>query len=350
MRFPLRGPESPEMEDRPIRRVAIMTSGGDAPGMNAAIRAITRTALQHGLEVLGFYRGYEGILNKNYSVLEHHSVSNIIQRGGTILRSARSAEFRTEEGRRKAAENLRELGVDALFVIGGDGSLKGAHLLSQDWDGQIIGLPGTIDNDLNGTDSTIGYFTALDTALQAIDKVRDTADAFERIFLVEVMGRMAGFIALGVGIGCGAEFVLVPEQPFDLRELVHGIRESRRQGKLSCIIVVAEGVIASGVRSLDGKITMHDSTVLAKELEKDTGLDCRAVILGHIQRGGSPAALDRILASSLGAYAVEMALEGRTGIMVGIRAHELRAVPIEETWSRKKRLDPYELKVQRLLG
>ena len=338
------------MSRKPIKRVAIMTSGGDAPGMNAAIRAITRMSLQHGLEVLGFYRGYEGILNKNYSVLEHHSVSNIIQRGGTILRSARSAEFRTPEGRRKAADNLGELGVDVLFVIGGDGSLKGADLLAGEWDGQVIGLPGTIDNDLNGTDYTIGYFTALDTALQAIDKVRDTADAFERIFLVEVMGRMAGFIALGVGIGCGAEFVLVPEEPFDLRELVHGIRRSRELGKLSCIVVVAEGVVASGIRSLDGKITMHDSTVLAKELEKETGLDCRAVILGHIQRGGSPAALDRILASNLGAYAVQAAMEGQNRVMAGIRAQELRTVPLEETWAARKTLDPYHLMVQRTLG
>lgn len=333
-----------------IRKVGVMTSGGDAPGMNAAIRAITRTALANGLEVVGFYRGYQGIVDKNYTELERKSVANIIQRGGTILRSARCKEFRTPEGRDKAADTLRDLGVDALFVIGGDGSLKGAHELKNHWDGQVIGLPGTIDNDLAGTDFTIGYFTALDTALQALDKVRDTADAFERIFLVEVMGRMAGFIAVGVGIGCGAEEVLVPEREFDLRKLVGRILASRESGKLSCIIIVAEGVVHRGVPSIDDRIVIHDTTMLAKEIQKHTELDARAVILGHIQRGGNPTALDRMLASTLGAYAVESAIAGRDMVMTAMTAGKLRLVPLEETWGERKPLDEYQLKVQQLLS
>ena len=338
------------MADKKPTKVGIITSGGDAPGMNAAIRAITRASLHHGLDVVGFYRGYDGIVNKNFTELTRRSVGNIIQKGGTILRSARCKEFEEPAGRDKAAANLNEIGVDCLFVIGGDGSLKGAHALTDHWDGQVIGLPGTIDNDLNGTDFTIGYFTALDTALQALDKVRDTADAFERIFLIEVMGRMAGFIALGVGIGCGAESVLVPEEPFELRDLVDGIRKTRASGKLSCIIVVAEGIVAEGVTSLDGKITIHDSTVLAKEIQRETGQDCRAVVLGHTQRGGNPAALDRLLASMLGAFAVEEALKGANKVMAGIIAQELRMVPLEDTWSTRKPLDDFQLHVQNILA
>ncbi len=338
------------MPDSKPRNVGIITSGGDAPGMNAAIRAITRTALKNGIGVIGFYRGYEGIIHNTYEILERASVANIVQRGGTILRSARCAEFMTPEGRDKAARTLRDLAVDVLFVIGGDGSLKGAQALRENWDGQVIGLPGTIDNDLNGTDYTIGYFTALDTALHAIDKVRDTADAFERIFLVEVMGRMAGFIALGVGIGCGAEEVLVPEREFDLGALIKRIQDSRAAGKLSCIIVVAEGVVHRGVRSIDERITIHDSSVLAKEIQRETGLESRAVVLGHIQRGGNPAALDRMLASMLGTYAVEAAIDGASGVMVGVRSQQRCLVPLEETWSERKPLDDYMLRVQKMLA
>ena len=338
------------MSDSRPRNVGIVTSGGDAPGMNAAIRAITRTALKEGIGVVGFYRGYDGVVNRNFVPLQRASVANIVQRGGTILRSARCEEFMTPEGRDKGAQTLRDLEVDVLFVIGGDGSLKGAQALREHWDGQVIGLPGTIDNDLDGTDYTIGYFTALDTALHAIDKVRDTADAFERIFLVEVMGRMAGFIALGVGIGCGAEEILIPERPFELRALISRIQDSRASGKLSCIIVVAEGVVHRGVRSLDERITIHDSSVLAKEIQRETGLESRAVILGHIQRGGNPAALDRMLASMLGAYAVEAAIAGEDGVMVGVRAQERCLVPLEETWRDRKPLDEYMLKIQKILA
>lgn len=340
------------MAEKRIRNVGIMTSGGDAPGMNAAIRAITRAALKHDLGVIGFYRGYAGIVNEDYEKLDRQSVANIVQRGGTILRSARCAEFMEPAGRDKAADVLRKLEVDVLFVIGGDGSLKGAHTFKEHWDGQIIGLPGTIDNDLKGTDYTIGYFTALDTALESIDKVRDTADAFERVFLVEVMGRMAGFIALGVAIGCGAEEVLVPEQGvLDLSALVDRILESKKSGKLSCIIVVAEGVVHRGVRSIDERMTIHDSSLLAKEIQKHTSLETRAVILGHIQRGGSPAALDRILASTLGAYSVDVALQGGTDLMVGIQAQQRCTVPLVETLGDGgKLLDEYVMQVQRLLA
>ena len=338
------------MADSKPRKAGIITSGGDAPGMNAAIRAITRTALRSDMEVVGFYRGYDGIVNEQYTPLDRRSVANIVQRGGTILRSARCAEFMEPAGRDKAADTLRRLGVDVLFVIGGDGSLRGAAALRDHWDGQIIGLPGTIDNDLAGTDYTIGYFTALDTALHAIDKVRDTADAFERIFLIEVMGRMAGFIALGVGIGCGAEEVLVPERELDLRELIKRIQDSKASGKLSCIIVVAEGVVHRGVHSLDERITIHDSSMLAKEIQRETGFESRAVILGHIQRGGSPAAPDRMLASMLGTYAVEAAIDGANGVMVGVRSRQPCLVPLEETWSERKPLDEYMLRVQKLLA
>ncbi len=321
-----------------IKKIGVITSGGDSPGMNAAVRAIVRTAGYHHLEVFGFLQAYQGLIDNEYIPLNNRSVSNVIQRGGTIIRSARCNAFKTPEGRTRAADNLTALGIDALLVIGGDGSLKGATKLAEQWPGQIVGLPGTIDNDLWGTDHTIGYFTALDTALDAIDKIRDTADAIDRVFLVEVMGRMAGFIAEGVGISGGAEEILVPERKVDVSGLIEDIDAAKRKGKVSFIIVVAEGAYAGG------------AIALANELQEKSGIECRPCVLGHIQRGGSPAALDRILASKLGAYAVEQAIQGQSHVMVGVINNELVSTPLKHTWQKKKSLDPYLLSLQKILS
>ena len=321
-----------------MKRIAVITSGGDSPGMNAALRAIVRTAASHNLEVFGFLQAYKGLIDNDYVQLNSRSVSNIIQRGGTIIRSARCKAFKTPAGRAQAAANLMLLKIDALLVIGGDGSLKGASLLAEHWEGQIIGLPGTIDNDLWGTDYTIGYFTALDTALEAIDKIRDTADAIDRVFLVEVMGRMAGFIAEGVGIAGGAEETLVPERPLDVDALIEDIQLAKQKGKVSFIMIVAEGAYEGGV------------TILGQELQQKSGIECRPCILGHIQRGGSPVALDRILASKLGAYAVEQAMHGHSQVMAGIINNELVLTPMEQTWKNKKSLDSYLFSLQKILS
>jgi 6-phosphofructokinase 1 len=283
-------------------------------------------------------QGYQGLIDDQYLSMDNRSVSNIVQRGGTILRSARCKAFTTEAGRQQAANTLQGLGVDALLVIGGDGSLRGAHLLRQQWSGQVIGLPGTIDNDLSGTDYTIGFFTALDTAMDAIDKIRDTADAFDRIFLVEVMGRMAGFIALYSGVGGGAEEILVPEREFDLTDMCERVVSARQKGKVSYIVVVAEGAWPGGASSL------------ANELQGKTGLDCRPCVLGHVQRGGSPDTLDRLLATKLGAYAVEMVEQGANGVMVGEINQQLVTTPLEQTWSVKKPLDPYLFELKSILA
>ena len=326
------------MNDQKVHKIGVLTSGGDAPGMNAATRAIVRTATYYGLDVIGFMKGYYGLVNNEFIELNNRSVSNTIQRGGTFLRSARCQEFRTEEGRKQAARNLEQLGVDTLLVIGGDGSLRGAHLLTEVWQGQVIGLPGTIDNDLAGTDYTIGFFTALDTALDAIDKLRDTADAIDRVFIVEVMGRMAGFIAQGDGIGGGAEEIIVPEYAFDIDVISEHIELAKNKGKVSFIMVLAEGAYEGG------------ATALSQVLTEKTGIACRPCVLGYIQRGGSPAALDRILATKLGAYAVEAALQGVSGVMVGLINKELSLTPLEKTWTEKKPLDAYLEKIQPILA
>jgi 6-phosphofructokinase 1 len=267
----------------------------------------------------------------DFRPLGSRSVSNIIQRGGTILGSSRCKEFETKDGMYRGAENLREMGVDALLVIGGNGSLKGALEFSQVWDGQIIGLPGTIDNDLGGTDWTIGFFTAVDTALDSIDKIRDTAEAFQRIFLIEVMGRKAGDIALGVGIGGGAEEILIPEIPFDMDALGHRLVEAKKRGKGSYIVVVAEGACGGGVFEV------------AREIKRITSYDCHVCVLGHIQRGGSPIAHDRIFATRTGAKAVAAALEGTTGVMVGVQKGELRLTPFDQLDKRLHFFEPERL-------
>lgn len=321
-----------------IKRIAVITSGGDSPGMNAALRAIVRTAVYYEIEVFGFLQAYKGLIENSYIQLDGRSVSNIIQRGGTIIRSARCPEFKTPKGRAQAAANLNALNIDALLVIGGDGSLKGASLFAEQWQGQTIGLPGTIDNDLWGTDYTIGYFTALDTALDAIDKIRDTADAIDRVFLIEVMGRMAGFIAEGVSVAGGAEETLVPERPVDIESLIKSIKGAKQKGKVSYIMVVAEGAYDGG------------ATALAQQLQEKSGIECRPCVLGHVQRGGSPAALDRILASKLGSYAVEQAMQGKTQVMAGIINNELLMTPMEQAWKNKKPLDAYLVSMQKMLS
>jgi 6-phosphofructokinase 1 len=321
-----------------IGRIAVLTSGGDAPGMNAAIRAVVRVACYHGIEVFGVMRGYQGLIGDEFVKLSPREVSNVIQRGGTILKTSRSREFETAQGLRKAAENLEANGIDGLIVIGGDGTYRGAIDLARYWDGGIIGVPGTIDNDLYGTDDTIGYYTAVNTALEAIDKIRDTADAHERFFLVEVMGRHAGFIALDVGISGGAEEVLVPETKTKLKDVCDHLCAGKAKGKASSIIVVAEG-------DEEG-----NAFQIAEKLKTMSGNEYRVVVLGHLQRGGSPTAADRILATELGAFAVEQLMKGRSGVAVGTVNHELVTVSLKDCVSKKKKLNGYLLKLLPVLA
>ncbi len=318
-----------------IRRIGVLTSGGDSSGMNPAIRSIVRYALHKGLEVYGIMRGYTGLIEGDFVRLNHHSVSNIIGKGGTILKTSRCPEFLKASGQRKAVERLRKYLIDALIVIGGDGSFRGAHKLSSRWGIQAIGVPGTIDNDLNGTDSTIGSDTAVNVALDAIDKIRDTATSLERIFIVEVMGRLSGYIALQVGLAGGAEEVVIPENKLYIDKLCQRIREGRRKGKYSWIIIVAEGA--------------WDSNALAKAIRKKTGFEVRVSVLGYIQRGGMPTAFDRILATTLGKYAVEAVLNGNTDVMIGISNGRVKKVPFSLAVQRKDWLDKGLLKLIEIL-
>ncbi|MDO6713010.1 ATP-dependent 6-phosphofructokinase [Aliiglaciecola sp. 2_MG-2023] len=322
-----------------MRKIALLTSGGDAPGMNACIRAIVLTSLRYGLEVYGYRHGYNGLLEQEYLNLRAKNVLNIIQRGGTILNSARCLSFKSNDSAKTAAKNLDALGIEALLVIGGDGSFRGAKHLAKHWSGQVIGLPGTIDNDVDGTDATIGYYTAIETALDSIDKVRDTADAFERIFLIEVMGRHAGFIGLNAAIASAADHIMLPEISRscedELENLIAHIEAvKKRRGNSSYIVVIAENLWPEGV------------TKLAEILSQKTQIECRPVILGYVQRGGSPVSQDRVLATKLGAFAVEMALEGKTGVMVGEINQQLVCSELETSWQQKKPLDPYLVKIQ----
>ena len=312
-----------------MKRIGIMTSGGDAPGMNAAVRAGVRTALHHGLTPFAIDEGYVGMIDGVGREMTSRDVSNIVQRGGTVIHTGRSREFFEEAGRERAARNLREWQLDGLVIIGGDGSFRGAMKLAELWDGKIIGVPGTIDNDLWGSDFTIGFDTAVNTALGSIDRIRDTAEAHKRAFIVEVMGRHAGFIALAVAVGGGAEVVLVPEERTDLDAVCREINRDRALGKTSLIIVVAEGDEAGNGQEIGAKL---------KEIG---GIETHVTVLGHVQRGGSPTAADRILATKLGAYAIDSLLEGCTGVMVGEVAGRLVRVPFEETVSKKKPIDEY---------
>ncbi|MBL7129968.1 MAG: 6-phosphofructokinase [Candidatus Omnitrophica bacterium] len=304
-----------------MKKIGVLTSGGDAPGMNAAVRSIVRTALAKDLEVIGIFKGYSGLIDEEIKPLNHRSVSNIINRGGTVLKTSRCEEFMTKEGQRKAVEVIKRNRIDGLVIIGGDGSYRGAQVLSKEWNIPCIGVPGTIDNDLNGTDYTIGSDTALNTALEAIDKIRDTVTSLERIFVVEVMGRLSGYIALNVALAGGAEQVVLPERRFDIQQMCQEITEGYIRGKASWIIIVAEGVIKG-----------HD---IAEKINKNTDLETRVVVLGHIQRGGSPTAKDRVLATCLGAAAVDLLLKGESGKAVGVAGEDINVVSIEEAVSKK---------------
>lgn len=303
-----------------IQKIAVLTSGGDAPGMNAAIRAVVRTSAYHNIEVLGIYRGYQGMIEEDFVELNARSVRDTINKGGTFLKSARSKEFRTKEGRQKAYENLKKQNVDALVVIGGDGSFTGALLFNEEHNFPVIGIPGTIDNDIYGTTYTLGYDTALNTAVEAIDKIRDTASSHNRMFIIEVMGRDAGFIALNSGIGGGAERILIPEESTPIEELLEDLEKGQAKGKTSNIIVVAEG-------DKSGKNVFELKEYIEK---KHPEYDIRVSVLGHMQRGGAPSCYDRVLATRMGVKAVETLLEGKSNYMVGIRNDRMELVPLEK--------------------
>jgi 6-phosphofructokinase 1 len=310
---------------REIKTIGILTSGGDAPGMNAAIRAVTRSAIFNGWKVYGIYRGYEGLIGGDFKELTTESVSNTIQKGGTILKTARSKEFMTPEGRAKAYANLQEFEVDALIVIGGNGSLTGAQDFAREYDIPVIGLPGTIDNDLYGTDTTIGYDTALNTIVECVDKIRDTANSHDRIFFIEVMGRDAGFLAQNSAIAAGAEAAIIPEDQTDIDQLEQFIAHGCRKSKNSSIVIVSESKKDGGA--------MHYAERVKKEYP---GYDVRVTILGHLQRGGSPSAHDRILASRLGYASIQALLEGQRNIMVGISNDKIVYVPISRAAKQNK--------------
>ncbi|MEK4872764.1 MULTISPECIES: 6-phosphofructokinase [Bacillaceae] len=307
-----------------VKRIGVLTSGGDAPGMNAAVRAVVRKAIFHGVEVYGVIGGYAGLISGNFRKLEVGSVGDIIHRGGTFLFSARCEEFKTKEGQQKGIEQLKKHNIDGLVVIGGDGSYMGAKALTEQGF-PCVGVPGTIDNDIPGTEFTIGFDTALNTVIDAIDKIRDTATSHERTFIIEVMGRNAGDIALWAGLAGGAETILIPEEGFHLEEIVKRLKKGQERGKKHSIIVVAEGV-ASGVE-------------IGKLIEENTDFDTRVSVLGHMQRGGSPTAQDRVLASRLGAYAVELLVEGKGGRAVGIEKNQLVDYDIIEALARKHTID-----------
>lgn len=321
-----------------IKRIGVLTSGGDAPGMNAAIRAVTRTAIYHGLEVFGIKRGYEGMIDGDIEKLESHNVSGIIQKGGTILKTARSARFRTPEGRKQAFENLQKHEIDGIVVIGGDGSFTGASILSQEYNIPVIGIPGTIDNDLYGTDYTIGYDTALNTVVDAVDKIRDTASSHNRIFFIEVMGREAGFVALESGIATGAELIMIPEVKNQLTELREFL-EKRAKINKSSIIIVAEG---------DDEGNAFE--IAAKVEPEFPQFDIRVTILGHIQRGGSPSCYDRVSASRMGVAAVEALLDDQKSIMVGLSHGQIVHVPLSKTVKMHKGVPKSYLDVSHILA
>jgi len=302
-----------------IKHIGVLTSGGDAPGMNAAIRAVVRTAIYYDLEVTGIRQGYQGLIEGFFEPLKSHSVSEIIQRGGTILKTARCEEFKTEKGRRKAYENLKKQGIDGVVVIGGDGTFRGARIFNEEYEIPFVGVPGTIDNDIFGTDRTIGYDTALNTAIQAIDKIRDTASAHNRLFFIEVMGAEAGFIAIRSGIACGAEAILIPEIKDQAKSLIKQLEEGKRRKKSSNIIIVAEGDDEGGAAEIANKV---------KDDFKDYSV--RVTVLGHIQRGGSPSAFDRVTASRMGHAAVVALLDDQKSVMVGLKNNEIVQVPFRK--------------------
>ena len=322
------------------KRIGVLTSGGDAPGMNAAIRAVVRACAYNSIECIGIYRGLQGLIEGDFKELNARSVKNIINRGGTFLKSARSKEFRTEEGRKKAFENLKKENIDALVVIGGDGTFAGASVFLKEFNFPIVGLPGTIDNDINGTDYTIGYDTALNTVVEAIDKIRDTANSHNRLFLVEVMGRDAGDIALNAGIGAGAEEILIPEQNMGRERLVESLSRSKKSGKTSSIVVVSEG-------DQIGKNIFGLAQYIEENLKE---YEVRVTVLGHIQRGGSPSCYDRVLASRLGVGAIDALLRGETNVMIGIVHNKVISVPFSEAIKGSNEIDEDLIRVADIIS
>ena len=322
-----------------VTKIGVMTSGGDSPGMNAAIRAVVRTGIYYGLEIFGIMRGYSGMIENDIVPMHSRSVANIIQRGGTVLKTARCKEFFEKEGRKIAYDNLKQIGVDGIVVIGGDGSFRGADIFSREYDIPCIGLPGTIDKDIAGTDFTIGFDTAVNTAVEAIDKIRDTADAHDRLFIIEVMGRDAGYIALHSGIATGAEHILIPERKTDMEELIYSLQEKEKRKKLVNMVVVAEGDDFGGA---------YEVAKLVKE--RLPNAETRVAILGHIQRGGSPSCLDRLIASRMGYAAVECLMYGRHNVMVGILNNKMHYTPLEKAVKAKQRISDEWLKIVKILA
>nr|WP_099772834.1 6-phosphofructokinase [Mesotoga sp. H07.pep.5.3] len=319
-----------------IKKIGVLTSGGDSPGMNAAIRATVRTAYTDEIAVVGIRRGYSGLLDEEFIDMDYSSVGGIMEKGGTVLRSSRCEEFRTEEGRARAADLLRSNGIDALVVIGGEGSLNGAKLLMDENGIPVIGLPGTIDNDIAMTDMCIGVDTCLNTCVETIQKLKDTASSHERAFVVEVMGRNSGYVALASGMAVGAEAIIVPELPVDYEAIAEKIWNERKRGKINCIIVVAEGAASA--------------YTVARHVEHRIGYETRITILGHIQRGGSPTAFDRVLASRMGYASVKALEEGKAGMMMSLNGGKIKGIPLEEVLSHKKELDMELMEMAKILS
>lgn len=322
-----------------ITKIGVLTSGGDSPGMNAAIRAVVRTGIYHGMEVYGIMRGYSGMVEGEIQKMESRSVANIIQRGGTILKTSRCNEFLTPEGRAKAYKNLKQFGIEGLVIIGGDGSFRGAQIFSNEYDIPCIGLPGTIDKDIAGTDFTIGFDTAVNTAVEAIDKIRDTADAHDRLFIIEVMGRDAGYIALHSGISTGAEHILIPEKKTSYIDLISSLKEKQGRKKLVNLIVVAEGEEFGGADELAKHIKLQIPDQ-----------DLRVCILGHIQRGGAPSCFDRVIASRMGYHAIECLMEGRFNVFIGIVNNKMNYTPLDEAVKKKQRISEEWMKIVKILA
>ncbi|MBP0905319.1 6-phosphofructokinase [Mariniflexile gromovii] len=323
-----------------IKRIAVLTSGGDSPGMNAAIRAVVRTCAYHEIECFGVYRGYEGLIEGDFEKMTARSVKGIINKGGTFLKSARSKEFRTKEGREKAFAKLVEANIDALVAIGGDGTFTGAMIFNQEFGFPVMGIPGTIDNDIVGTTHTLGFDTALNTVVDAIDKIRDTASSHNRLFFVEVMGRDVGHIALNAGIAGGAEEILIPEEDLGMDRLVDSLNRSRKSGKTSSIVIVAEG-------DKIGKNIFELKDFVDENLE---GYDVRVSVLGHMQRGGAPSCFDRVLASRMGVKAVESLLEGKTNYMVGLLNSKMELTPLEKAIKGKTKINLELLRVSDIMS
>lgn len=323
-----------------IRKIGVLTSGGDAPGMNAAIRAVVRACTYYNIECVGIYRGYQGLIEGDFEKLSARHVSNIINRGGTILKSARSTEFRTKEGRAKAFKHLKNAEIDAVVLIGGDGTFTGGMIFNKEYNFPCIGIPGTIDNDIFGTNYTIGYDTALNTVVQVIDKIRDTASSHNRLFFVEVMGRDAGFLALNAGVGAGAEEILIPEEDLGLDRLLESLKRSKRSGKSSSIVVVTEG-------EKIGKSVFELADYVEENLPQ---YEVRVSVLGHMQRGGSPSCFDRVLASRLGVKSVELLLDGKTNLMVGLMNNKVVTTELEKAVKEPHEINKELLRVSDIMS